>query len=74
MTIGETTWTSGELLERNRDRLIKELRRKVHSYEAQYETSSGQVEAQLANGQLRDTAEICDWVIAFHTLSALEDE
>ena len=55
---------SDELLEMNRQRLVQELRHELRVFEQRYEIGSDQVEAELAAGRLRDTAEICDWVIA----------
>ena len=63
-----------ELLEQNRQRLLRELRSKARQYEARHELRSTELEAALASGRLHDTAEVCDWVIAVHTIRALERE
>lgn len=68
------TWESTELLEQNRQRLLKEIGRRLREYEARYELSSRQVEAELAAGRLRDTHEIAQWVIDIRTYRALSRE
>ena len=50
---------------------LKDLRRKIQSYEARFELSSDRLESELAAGHLRETAEICDWVIAVKTYRIL---
>ncbi len=71
MTVQPLDWNSVDLLEQNRQRLLRELNQKLRQYEARYELSSNRVEAALASGQLRDTAEVCDWVVALRTIQAL---
>lgn len=74
MALQHVPWTNHELLELNRKRLLKELGRKLSAYEARYELESSRVEQELVSGRLRETAEICDWVLALHTLQALDRE
>lgn len=70
-TVEQSVWDNPELLQQNRVHLIHHLQRKIRGYEAQYELASGQVETELQRGRIRDTADVCDWVIAFRTLRAL---
>ena len=74
MAVKDIAWTNRELLLQNRERMTKELHAKVRGFEARYEMSSVQMEAALVRGDVRETAEICEWVIALHTLRALEAE
>ncbi|MPZ13336.1 MAG: hypothetical protein GEU73_02735 [Chloroflexi bacterium] len=74
MTVQDSVWTNRELLEQNRQRLMRELRETLRTYEARYELPSSAVQNALADGSLRDTAEVCEWVIALHTLQAIERE
>jgi len=67
-------WGNAALLQQNRRRLMGELREKIRRYEARYEIASSRVEVELKSGRLRETAEICDWLIAFRTYLALEHE
>ena len=53
--------------------LANKLERRMRQYEARYELRSDQVEAELQAGRLRDTAEICDWVIAYHTYQRVQN-
>ncbi|MBI2320944.1 MAG: hypothetical protein HYU88_02320 [Chloroflexi bacterium] len=73
MAIPETRWSQNEPLEANRQRLLKELRRRICDYEARYELRSDQVRKELKAGRLRETAEICDWVISIEAYQALQD-
>lgn len=73
MPIEHVDWETDALLEQNRTRLLKELRRKIQDYEARFELPSDRLRSELAAGHLRETAEICDWVIAVETYRALED-
>jgi hypothetical protein len=74
MTVQDVTGDSKLLLDQNRQRLLKELRASLHTYEARYELASDQLEGELAAGRIRETAEICDWVIALHSYRLLERE
>lgn len=74
MTVQHLTWSSAQLLQQNRDRLLRELRGKMKRYEARYEIASSRVEDEVASGRLRETAEVCDWLIALRTYRLLQDE
>ena len=74
MTVEPRVWDDAALLEQNRRRLLDDLRQKISGYEARYELSSDGVEAELATGRLRETAEICDWLIALRAYRTLEHE
>lgn len=74
MAIQEASWSHNETLEANRQRLLKELRRRIRGYETRYELPSDQVKKELTAGRLRETAEICDWVISIEAYKALQDE
>ena len=74
MSVQQAVWDTSELLEQNRQRLLKELRREIREYEARYELSSDRVEKELEAGRLRETGEICDWLIAAEMYRALQNE
>ena len=74
MSIEQMAWGSAELLEQNRRRRLKELRREIQQYEARYELSSDLLEKELEAGRLRETAEVCNWLIALETYQALDHE
>ena len=71
MTVRDRAPGDAALLEQNRERLLKELRHKIRRYEARFELSSERLEAEVASGRLRETAEICEWLIAFETYRTL---
>jgi hypothetical protein len=72
MAVDHTVWGNTTLLQANRDQLRRTLQRKLRGYESRFELPSSRVESELSSGRLRETDEICDWVIAFRTLSALD--
>ena len=73
MAIQEAAWGNAELLEQNRLRLLEDSERKMREFEARYELRSDRVEAEMDAGRLRETAEICDWVIAYHRYCSLKN-
>ena len=72
MAVARVDWDSPSLLAQNRQRLLKSTRRKLREYETRFELSSDRVVAEVTAGHLRETAEICDWIIAYRTLQSLE--
>lgn len=74
MAVERLTWSNAQLLQQNLDRLLRELRDKMRRYEARYELPSSRVEDEVASGRLRETAEVCDWLILLRTYRLLEDE
>ncbi len=68
----QNTWPTDEVLKANRYRLMGELEKRLRQYEARYELKSEQLDGELQAGRIRDTAEICEWVIAYHTYSILQ--
>ena len=74
MAVQNVTWDSETLLEQNRQRLMKELIASLREYENRFELGSERLDDELAAGRIRETAEICDWVIAFHSYQALVRE
>lgn len=71
MTVNHKVWDSDALLAQNRDRLLRDLRREMRGFEARFELSSDKLEDELASGRLRETAEVCNWVIATRTYRTL---
>jgi RNA polymerase-interacting CarD/CdnL/TRCF family regulator len=55
-------------------RLLQQVRRRLARYERRYELASDQLAAALASGRLRDTAEVCRWLIDYETYQALRSE
>jgi hypothetical protein len=74
MAVGHVTWDNALLLQQNTDRLLRDLHKKMRRYEARYEIASSRLESEMAAGRLRETAEICDWLIALRTYRLLQDE
>ncbi|MFN0070771.1 MAG: hypothetical protein ACKVVP_04690 [Chloroflexota bacterium] len=72
MAVEHSVWGDAELLQANRLQLRRNLKRKLRRYECQFEFSSDRVESELAGGRLRETADVCDWVIALRTLRTLD--
>lgn len=54
--------------------LATRLRDEIRQYEARYELRSVDLEAALKRGDIRETAEVAQWVIAYRTLRGLTDE
>ena len=50
------------------------LRDEIRTYETRYELQSAELEAALRRGDIRETAEVAQWVIAYRTLRGLTDE
>lgn len=71
MAVQHVAWDNQALLAQNKERLLKDLRRRLRAFEGRFELSSERVEEELASGRLRETAEVCDWVIALRTYRAL---
>ncbi len=46
----------------------------MNLFESRYEIPSDRVEEALAKGSLRETAEVCEWIMAIHLLRDLERE
>ena len=74
MAVQQLSWDNEVLLEQNRHRLLTELLATLHTYEARYELDSDRLEAELVAGRMRETAEICDWVITLHSYHVLQRE
>lgn len=73
MAVQPVEWGSPEILEQNRQNLLKEYRRKLREYETRYEMSSAEAEEALSSGRLRETAEVCDWMIAHQLYRSLQN-
>ena len=58
----------------NRETLTRRLATEIQQYESRYELRSADLEAAVERGELRETAEVATWVIAYRTLRALTDE
>ncbi len=71
MAVRSYAWDDPNVLEANRQRLLKDMRKRMYQYEARYELSSERLEAELAEGRIRETDEVSDWIITFHTYRAL---
>ena len=58
------------VLDDNHRRLVPELRARLRAYEARYEIRSESLRDALADGRLRDTEDVCDWVVAWEAYRA----
>jgi len=54
--------------------LATRLLAEVRTFEARYELSSDQLESVLERGEIRETAEVAEWLIAYRTLRGLDSE
>jgi hypothetical protein len=59
------------VLSENRRRLLAELRPLIDAYETRYEIASSDLSRALEAGLVRDTEDVCDWLIAWETYRAL---
>lgn len=67
------TAASGALatvLEDNQRRLVVSLGARLRAFEARYELQSASVRDALADGRLRDTEDVCEWVVAWEAYRA----
>lgn len=74
MAIGHLAWDNAALLEQNRQRLLKEMGRRLREYEARYELSSDRLEEELAAGRIRETHEVCKWLVDLRAYRAMSHE
>ena len=70
---GQADPTSAELRQAGR-MLASRLRREIRVYEVRYEIPSDRLEDALVRGEIRETAEVANWVIAYRMLRNLADE
>ena len=61
------SWPAADVLEANRQRLLRETRTTMRRYELRYELRSDDLEAALRAGPIRETWDVCDWLFALHT-------
>lgn len=61
-------------LSRSRDVLEARLLAEITAFENRYELPSADLDGALQRGEIRETAEIAQWVIAYRTLRGLSDE
>jgi len=73
MAVGCDPSTDAAKLNLGRRRMVRATLRKMRRYEARYELTSDRVEAEMSAGRLRETAEVCDWVIAYHSYLSLQN-
>ena len=71
MAVGKMQWDDPIILEYNRQRLRQELARRWRHFEAVYGVKSADIEGELQAGRLHETAEVCEWLIAYHTYLAI---
>ncbi len=62
------------LLEGNRQQLLRHYRQQLRSYETRYELPSTRVVEELQAGRLRETADVCDWVMVIQAQQMLGHE
>lgn len=65
-------WPAPEVLEENRQRLLREMQEAMRRYELRYELRSDDLEHALTTGRIRETWEVCEWLFAIHTYRALQ--
>lgn len=56
-------------LERDRQRLVADLLPRLRKYEARYELPSHRLPDELRAGRIRETGEICRWLILWEAYS-----
>lgn len=74
MAVQHVDWENSGVLIQSRNTLKRELERTLRQYEARYELRSNKAESEMAAGRLPDTAETCDWVIAYRAYARLLQE
>lgn len=74
MAAGQSIWDAEDVLTANRDRLIKQLRQSLCAYEARYELRSEKLHGELIAGRIRETAEVCSWLLDWEAYRALIGE
>lgn len=72
MAVQQYRWDDPAILEHSRQQLQKELARRLRHFEAVYGLKSAELEAALKTERLTETAEVCDWLITYHTYCAIE--
>jgi hypothetical protein len=71
MAVDQVPPNEPSILEYNREHLRRKLEHELHEFETRYELTSDRVQAELQAGRLRDTADICRWIIAYETYQAI---
>jgi len=61
-------------LQQSADSLEARLRAQLSVLEARYELPSAELDDALARGDIRETAEVAAWIVAFRTWQGLVDE
>ncbi len=61
-------------LGRAREALEARLLAEIRTFENRYELRSADLDAALERGEIRETAEVAQWVIAYRALRGLSDE
>jgi hypothetical protein len=61
-------------LRRTQEALESRLLAEIRTFENRYELSSADLDAALERGEIRETAEVAQWVIAYRALRGLSDE
>lgn len=72
MAVQRKEWDDPQILEYNRQRLQQELARELRRYEAKYRIPSANLEIEVRAGKVPETAEVCSWIIAYHTYRDVE--
>lgn len=49
-----------------------ELRREIQTHERTFGVKSSDLHAALRDGRLRETSEVCDWIISYEVLQDME--
>lgn len=69
----DTDATPAELRHAGRA-LATRLRGEIRIFEERYELPSDRLEGALTRGEIRETAEVVEWLIAYRTLRDISDE
>lgn len=73
LTAGAPDLSPAELLHSQRT-LARRLQAEIVVLESRYEMKSAELDVALARGEIRETAEIAAWIVAYRTLRGLADE
>ena len=74
MAVQTRPWPSADVLEANRQRLVREIGQRLRQWETLYELPSADLVAEVEAGRLRETKDVCDWLIEWELYQRLTNE
>lgn len=74
MAVQTRPWPSADVLAENERRLVRDLEKRLRHFETRYELPSTKLVAEVTAGRLRETKEVCDWLIDWELYQRLTNE